>query len=260
MAGAHSVDLGQTAVTENGGPANSGVAFEIMPSQNGKWSETVLYSFCAQAGCPDGDEPNGAPILDASGDLFVVTLRGGADNSGTAFEVSKEKKWSDAVLHSFCSEDNCTDGDEPSGALLMDASGNLYGTATFGGSAGKGVAYELVRNGSKWEQTVLYAFCALRDCTDGIGPLGSLITNGSGNFYGVTYAGGSGHQGTVFELIPDGTQSQLSVLYSFCSQANCADGEYPNGGLIMDTSGNLYGTTESGGKGLNGIVFELTPP
>ena len=248
-------------VTMNGGAANSGVIFEVTPSQNGKWDETVLYSFCAQDGCPDGSLPNGAPILDASGNLYGVTLQGGTHNSGTAFEVSKgKKKWSEAVLHSFCSEDNCTDGDEPGGALLMDASGNLYGTAAFGGNAGKGVVYELTPDGNQWEQTVLYAFCVLRNCADGIAPQGSLIADGSGDLYGVTYGGGAVREGEAFELVPSGTQSQLTVLYSFCSQANCADGENPNGGLVMDASGNLYGTTQSGGKGLSGIVFELTPP
>ncbi len=234
-------------MTEYGGAANSGVAYEVVPSNNGKWSETVLHGFCSQPGCTDGSSPYGALIVDPSGNLYGTTFYGGADNSGTAFELGKGKKWSETVLYSFCSLESCTDGNLPSGALLMDGSGNLYGTTQIGGSEDKGVVYELTPDGSQWELTVLYTFCQLRNCADGLFPGGPLIMDASGNLYGVTEGGGTAREGTVFRLVPDGTQSKLEVLYSFCSQANCTAA---NPGIRRrNGSWKSCGTTEGGGDG-----------
>ena len=249
-------------ITEVGGAANSGVVYEVSPSGNGKWSETVLYNFCSQPGCTDGAYPYGALILDTSGNLYGVTLQGGgANNAGTAFELNNTgSQWSETVLHSFCPEEPCSDGKTPSGALFMDEYGNLYGATGVGGSENRGVVYELTPNGGEWGLTVLHDFCALRHCVDGDGPFGPLIMDGSGVLFGTTRNGGAGEGGETFELVPRGLQSRFTVLYSFCSQAGCADGEYPAGGVITDPSGNLYGATENGAVDGSGIVFELTPP
>jgi len=149
----------------------------------------------------------------------------------------------------------------------MDAAGNLYGTTVIGGAGvdcggpSCGVVFKLAPDGT---QTVLYSFCPQSGCADGAGPRAGLIMDAAGNLYGTTKGGGAGGTGVVFKLAPDGTET---VLYSFCSQANCTDGATPVAGLIMDAAGNLYGTTLSGGGTPNpdlpppsqGVVFALAP-
>src|ERR1700722_7656998 len=158
-------------------------------------------------------------------------------------------------LYSFCSQDNCTDGANPVAGLVMDSSGNLYGTAPGGGANYNGVIFKLAPDGT---ETTLYTFCPLANCPDGQEPAGGLILDSSGNLYGMTEGGGAQGSGTVFELAPNGTET---VLYSFCSRKNCSDGSFPVPGLVMDSAGNLYGTTQYGGKGGNqlGVVFRLAP-
>ncbi|MGD0191210.1 MAG: choice-of-anchor tandem repeat GloVer-containing protein [Rhizomicrobium sp.] len=177
------------------------------------------------------------------------------------------------VVYSFCSQANCTDGSPPSGPVIKDAQGNLYGEAEYGGGGscpgGCGTVFKIAPDGT---ETVLYQFCSLTDCADGAYPTGGLIADSQGNLYGTTYFGGIGGDcghvgwcgGTVFKLSPDGTET---VLHTFCGQppvsANpqCRDGYYPNGGVILDAGGNIYGTTESGGNGTfaSGTVFKIAP-
>lgn len=183
-----------------------------------------------------------------------------------AFAASKEQ-----VLYSFCSANDCTDGEMPYGGLVFDDGGNLYGTAR-GGIHGKGVIFELTPGADgRWTDTVLYNFCSLSGCADGAGPgYGSLIFDAAGNLYGTTTIGGTGSCGgegcgTVFELSPngDGTWTE-TVLHSF--DDNGRDGQEPIAGLTFDVAGNLYGTTFGGGASKNrtcaggcGAVFELVP-
>lgn len=150
------------------------------------------------------------------------------------------------VLHGF-SDGN--DGGSPLGSLIIDNAGNLYGTAAGGGGVrDAGVVFKLAPNGT---ETVLHSF----DLTDGSNPEAALITDQVGNFYSTTYQG-SGCCGEVFKLAPDGT---LTVLYSFCSQANCSDGASSYSGVVSDSSGNLYGTTYSGGGSCScGVVYKLS--
>ena len=166
------------------------------------------------------------------------------------------------VLYSFCPQSGCADGSQPVAGLIMDAAGNLYGTTKVGGTGGtggafgQGVVFKLAPDGT---ETVLYSFCSQANCTDGLQPFAGLIMDAAGNLYGTTLNGGIGSgSGVVFKLAPDGTQT---VLYSFCSQANCTDGLAPQAGLLMDAAGNLYGTTALGGiaPGNSGVVFALTP-
>jgi len=162
-----------------------------------------------------------------------------------------------------------TDGAFPSSNLVLDASGHLYGTASQGGNTndctgsvpGCGVVFELTPSGSgKWREAVLYAF---QGGTDGLEPSGNLVFDSVGNIYGTTYGGGTGTActaipgcGTVFELSPQGDGSwKETVLYSF---QDGGDGALPVG-LTMDSSGNLYGATITGGTEF-GTVFELSPP
>jgi uncharacterized repeat protein (TIGR03803 family) len=176
-----------------------------------------------------------------------------------AFAASKEQ-----MLYSFCSLDNCTDGELPEAGMVFDADGNLYGTAPQGGAFGDGVVFELTpgTNGT-WTETVLYSFCSLSGCADGAGPGSGLIFDASGNLYGTTVAGGTGSCasdcGAVFELTPngDGTWAE-TVLHSFTGSP---DGREPAAGVVFDAAGNLYGTTLFGGATYKkeGTAFELTP-
>jgi len=168
-----------------------------------------------------------------------------------------------------------TDGHFPIG-VIFDQAGNLYGTTQGGVSGpcndGCGTVFKLAPNsGGGWTQSVLYTFCSLTNCTDGAVPLAGLVMDQVGNLYGTTNGGGTngigvGGFGTVFKLAPnsDGSWTE-SVLYSFCSLKNCADGQQPIAGLIFDIAGNLYGTTGVGGLGHAsgcdgcGVVFKLTP-
>jgi uncharacterized repeat protein (TIGR03803 family) len=263
--------------TEYGGAVGDGTVFELTPPAAGKtaWKEKVLYSFCQQAECTDGELPEAGLTQDASGSLYGTTYEGGTGNEGTVFELTPpapgKTAWKEIVLYSFCAQGDCTDGENPEARAIRDAStGNLYGTTYYGGANGEGTVFELTppaTGQSAWTESVLYSFCAQggRECTDGEQPRAHLIRDPSGKLYGTTTEGGAYLEGTVFELTPP-TAGQTAwteiVLHSFCARGgrDCTDGEYPEAGLIRDTSGNLYGTTDEGGADGGGTVFELTPP
>jgi hypothetical protein len=278
--------------TSSGGTgADGGTVFELaFDPITHQYASAVrtLYSFCSQGGtnCTDGAGPAGL-IMDGAGNLFGATSYGGgtgiSGGGGTVFELSFESnthQYASTVktLYNFCSQggSSCTDGKLPPQQLVMDASGNLYGTTLYGGGAGTngygGTLFELPfdSNTHQYATTVktLYSFCSQGGsaCTDGATPNTRLIMDTSGNLYGTTLQGGNGTNGgsgTIFELaFESSTQQYLDVvhiLYRFCSQVNCTDGVGPDGDLIMDSSGNLYGTTyNNGGTGNNGgTVFEL---
>jgi len=238
-----------------------GVVFKLTPE--GK--ETVLYSFCAQSRCADGANPYAGLAIDQKGNMYGTTYSGGAHNdAGVLFKLTPEGK--ETVLYSFCARGGefCTDGAKPDAGLVLDQKGNLYGTAVEGGAYEGGVVFKVTPEG---KETVLYSFCAQFSCADGAAPLAGLIFDRKGNLYGTTFEGGdgSGQPGVVFKLTPGGKET---VLYSFCTQENCADGAVPLAGLIFDQKGNLYGTTFGGGVPINnctyqqkgcGVVFKLTP-
>jgi uncharacterized repeat protein (TIGR03803 family) len=227
---------------------------------------TVLYNFCSQANCADGETPQAGLAVDASGNLFGTTLYGGAyhidpngNGGGTAFKLDSAGNYK--VLYNFCSQTNCTDGYYPYAGLTEDASGNLYGTALYGGANRGGTAFKLDSSGN---YTVLHTFCSQANCTDGYNSYSGLTGDAFGNLYGTTFFGGAHRSdynglggGTVFKLDSAGT---YAVLYNFCSKANCTDGFYPYAGVIEDASGNLYGNTYNGGNGTSyggGVVFKL---
>lgn len=220
--------------------------------------ETVLYAFNGGA---DGLSPASNLIFDAAGNLYGTTPNGGdyqCDSylgCGTVFrlEPGTDGKWSKRVLHIFHGED----GAYPNG-IIFDSVGNLYGTALSGGGAqGYGVVFKLTRgvNGT-WTETVLHTFSN----KDGGLPAGSLVFDSTGDLYGTTQSGGNLDAcggtgcGTVFRLAP-GTNGKwtMTVLHSFDGN----DGSIPTCTLILDSEGNLYGTTSSGGVGSYGNVFEL---
>jgi uncharacterized repeat protein (TIGR03803 family) len=242
------------------GASGHGFVFKLKKVK-GQWQPTIVYDFCSLAGCQDGSSPVGAVTVDANGNVFGTTTAGGAANQGVVYELTTAAgSWTESVLHNFCQAQGCLDGTIPSNALVADATGTFYSTTTLGGAHhGNGTIFSLTTDGT---YNVVYSFCAVRDCKDGVLPLSDLILDSGGALYGVTTNGG-GHDGdanhagggSVFAL-KDGA---LTTLYSFCAQPGCIDGEYPMGGLTMDAQGNLFGTTSTGGKYGAGVVFELSP-
>jgi uncharacterized repeat protein (TIGR03803 family) len=200
--------------------------------------------------------------VDSSGNLLGTTLLGGANSGGTLYRLTAGT-WGETTLHNFCADANCADGWEPSGRLLMDAAGDLFGTTGGGGSGahctdnhGCGVAFERTAGGT---YKVIYDFCSHSACKDGQYPSSGLIMDVGGNLLGTAYGGGTGPGGTAFSL-SHGNNWAETVLYDFCSEQNCTDGGDVVAPLIMDAGGNLFGTAAAGGaNGDYGTVFELEP-
>lgn len=242
--------------------ADAGKIFALTPGGDGTWSETVVHSFCAETGCADGSNPDGELLLDASGNIYGTTYAGGTGDGGVAFEMTHAARdgWSETVLYLFCSKASCADGRSPTGNLVMDATGALYGTTSAGGAHHDGgTLFKLVPGGSSSTETVLYDFCAQAKCADGWIP-GALTMDSSGAIFGATGFGGAHGSGTLFKY--DGTHQ---TLYDFCVVKKCADGRYPSGPTFTDLSGNMFGVTVYGGgndylgDNTAGIVYELSP-
>jgi uncharacterized repeat protein (TIGR01451 family) len=218
--------------TMSGGASNDGTVFE---AASGSTSITTLASFSGT----NGQNPEAALTIDAGGNLFGTTEGGGANGDGTVFELQSGSS-SVTDVANF----NGTNGDSPSTPVILDSSGNIFGTATEGGASGIGTVFE-IKSGTS-SITALASFTS----TTGEDPYGGLTRDAGGNLFGTTSQGGSSNGGTVFE-IKSGT-STISKVAGFTSST----GEYPYAGLTLDASGNLFGTTYSGGSGY-GTVFEI---
>jgi uncharacterized repeat protein (TIGR03803 family) len=236
----------------------------------------TLYAFTGGKGNEDGGYPFAGVISDQAGNLYGTTENDGAYGSGTVFKLTSSEggMWTETVLYSFCSLPNCSDGAYPFSNVIFDGAGNLYGTTTQGGSTNApcpnncGTVFKLSPHADgSWTESVLYAFCSLKGCSDGENPYSKLIFDDAGTLYGTTYKGGPGSDcgpcGVVFELTPQSNGSWTeSVLYDFCSVSNCSDGANPAASVLFDAKGNLYGTTFYGGDARCtngcGVVFKLT--
>ncbi len=221
-------------------------------------SESVLYSFCSEQNCEDGASPQ-ANLIDVHGVLYGTTYDGGASDGGTVFAVDPETG-AENVVYSFCSKQNCTDGGYPVAGLINEKH-ILFGTTDRGGIDDDGAVFALDLNTGV--EKVIYSFCSRQSCTDGAYPESGLIDI-KGTLYGTTYGGGSEGEGTVYALDPK--TGLETVLYSFCSQQNCADGAYPGFANLIEVKGALYGTTLQGGSGANclvgggcGTIFAVQP-
>jgi uncharacterized repeat protein (TIGR03803 family) len=223
--------------TASAGGVGYGVVFEF--SASGTF--TILHSF----NYSDGAYPHGGLVMDIKGNLYGTTYGGGANGYGTVFKVSAG---TETVLYSF-NPANGTDGAVPYAGLVLDKTGNLYGTTYSGGAHGYGTAFKFSAGGT---ETVLHSFAG---GSDGYNPIGGLVLGKKGNLYGTTYGGGANGFGTVFKVSAVGTES---LFYSF-NPGNGTDGALPYAGLIVDKKGNLYGTTTVGGSKGGGVVFKLTP-
>jgi uncharacterized repeat protein (TIGR03803 family) len=218
--------------TTNGGAFGYGTVFKV--GRNG--SEVVLHSFDNT----DGAYPLGGLVRDKAGNFYGTTYEGGAFGDGTVFKL--DPNGSESVLHSFTYG---TDGGNPSSGLVIDSTGNLYGTASQAGALGWGTIFKLDASNVF---TILHSFAG--PPTDGGDPIGNLIMDSAGNLYGTTYRGGAfgAGNGTVFEL---DTSNNETILYSFANE------ESPASSLFRDKKGNLYGTTPYGGDFDRGMVFKL---
>jgi len=249
--------------TEAGGNASCGgcgTVFKLTPRQNGHWTETVLHAF---KGHSDGALPLFAGVIfDGAGNLYGTTLSGGKYDNGTVFELAPAKagRWKKTILHAF---KGGSDGASPAAGLVL-VGGILYGTTYNGGdesagcpSAGCGTVFQLsAKGGGKWTETVIHRFQG----SDGIESLATPIFDKAGNLYGTTFEGGSGNCGvcgTAFELTPVNGQWQETVLHDFGSRNG--DAGTPEGGLIVNKAGKLFGTTAIGGNNGVGSVYEITP-
>jgi len=247
---------------EEGGTYGYGTVFKLSPGN--PWTETVLYSFCAQTNCTDGGLPDAGLIFDAAGNLYGTTRSGGDYGGGdagpgTVFELTAAG--TETVLHSFGYFP--TDGLFPYAGLTFDTAGNLYSTTIAGGSHLYGTVFKLTpAGGGIWTEQVLHSFS--NNGTDGFNPSAGLIFDAAGNLYSTTSEGGAyNYAGTVFELSPAGGGNWTeTVLYNFGANGQY-DGSGPRAGLVSDAAGNLYGTTAGGGiyscVYSCGTVFELTP-
>lgn len=225
-----------------GGTSFKGTVFELV-NRSGTFSEQILYTF---TGGSDGEYPQAGLLMDASRNLYGTTASGGSHGMGTVFElVNNSGTYTEQILYNFSGGN---DG-FPAAGLIVDASGNLFGTT--GGPSSTGTVFELVKHPGAYSEQILYAFTGH---SDGGYPQAALFMDASGNLFGTTELGGSNNNGTVFELKNNSGTYTEQTLYSF---AGGNDGATPDSTLVMDNSGNLYGATQSGGTSNNGTVFEL---
>lgn len=252
--------------TFDGGSGYSGTVFELSPSAGGGWTERLLHTFSAKGTTGDGSAGRNGLTLDSAANLYGATAFGGAQDEGTVYELSPSGggTWTETVLYSFGAYP--TDGDLPTSGVILDPAGNLYGVTAYGGRGQGGIVYELSPTGAgTWSEKILYAFDYLSK-TDGTGPIGNLAFDSAGSLYGTTLTGGSttcpSGCGIVFELKPADSAWIERILHNF--EYNGVDGYFSGSGVILDSDGNLYGSTECGGTfgGPNdetngGTVFEL---
>ncbi len=244
--------------------ALSWLLFSAGPAR-AQFTYSTVYGF---KGTPDGAKPNLGNLVLSGKNLYGMTMNGGTDGLGTAFEITPAN--GENPIWSFSGP--TSDGAYPDGGLIRDSKGNLYGTTAGGGSnvtcpfgfgQGCGVVFELsppAKKSDHWTEDILYNFTG-GSTSDGATPMAGLIRDAQGNLYGTTNYGNSSNSGTIFKVSPTSPGSD-DVLYDFCSQESCSDGAFPEAPLFRNSEGDLYGTTADGGTGCNsqgcGVVFELT--
>jgi uncharacterized repeat protein (TIGR03803 family) len=252
-------NLGGTGTSCYGG---CGTVFKLTNS-GGHWSETQVHSF---VGGSDGAYPTTGIVFDNDVLAYGTTYNGGGGincqlGCGTVFSLTPSSGgWTESVLYAF---QNGSDGAGPWGGVIIGSSGDVYGTNLGEPLGACGLAYQLTPSGGNWTFNTI-ADLPLAGC--GIGPFAGLVMDASGNLYGTTYNGGTLGLGAVFKLTPSGGGWTYTSLHDFSGQ----DGELPEGGLVLDSSGNIYGTASAGGTSGGdhyyrypiegcGVIFEITP-
>lgn len=234
-------------VTPFGGTYNYGMAYELSAAG----TETVLYNFISRSG--NGVYPYGGLVQDDAGNFYGTNFEGGATHQGAVFKLGPSG--AESLLYSFRPRFDGNDGELPMAGLIRDPAGNFYGTTEKGGNHDVGTVFELSASG---REKVLHSFGG---DPDGATPFVGVVRGPTGNLYGTTGFGGNSNEGTVFVVSAAG---KARVLHSFTGPP---DGAEPYGVLVLDQSGNLYGTTLYGGQGTCsqsfhvgcGTIFEVTP-
>jgi uncharacterized repeat protein (TIGR03803 family) len=234
------------------GGAGCGTVFKLSPASGGRWDETMIHSFSGTGG-NDGCEPIAGVIVDKDGNVFGTVPNGGANGDGMVFELTNSGGvWRETVLHNFGF--GIDDGGSPWSALVMDSTGNLYGTTQMGGASGVGTVFKLSQLGGVWSENVIYSF----GFSGGYYPSSAVVFDKAGNLYGTASYGGSGTVcspscGVVYELKHSTNGWSERVVYNFLGGT---DGSYPVAGVTI-AGGGLYGTTSFGGGGpcsINGLT------
>ncbi len=219
------------------GGSSCGVVFKLTKSGS-SWTESVLYSF---TGGNDGGNPYSGVILDGAGNLYGTAYYGGANSFGAVYELSRSGSgWTEKTLTDFPGG-----GGYPIGGLTFDSHGNLFGTGFVGGTV-----FELMPSGGNWSYSLLTTFNGFD------GPFGSPTFDGAGNFYGTNSTGGAYDNGFIFKASPSGGGWNFTDLYDFTGGN---DGGFPVSNVVLDTSGNLYGTTYLGGSAGGGVAWQFKP-
>jgi len=249
--------------TLEGGAENLGTVYRLKPTSNGNYEETVLYSF--KGGSADGANPHAPLFMDGAGNLYSTTAAGGMNATvcssslprpgcGVVFKLTPtiSGEWKETVLHRFTG----ADGGNAYSGLVRDTKGNFYGATLLGGSKGLGTVYRLSLTSTGWKETVLHSFTGNPDGAEPFLDCTTLVLDSQGDIYGSTYLGGTADAGIVFKLTPQASGAWTEkILYTF---KGGADGTKPFTGVILDKSGNVFGTTLQGGTLRYGTVFKLT--
>jgi uncharacterized repeat protein (TIGR03803 family) len=233
-----------------GGAYGLGTIYKMREGQDGAWVLKVIHTFTGGA---DGATGSAGRMILRRGHLYGAATVGGIYGSGVVFELTPTQvgEWDFRTIYSFRGQ---PDGSFPYGALLFDASGNVYGTTYYGGANNIGAVYQLApRANGEWRERVLYSF---QGGTDGNSPISNLVFDTAGNLYGTTSEGGLG-TGTIFKLSPvGGGQWMETVVHMF---EGSPDGAFSYNGMVVDRFGNFYGATVHGGIDDDGSIYKFTP-
>jgi uncharacterized repeat protein (TIGR03803 family) len=240
--------------TAAGGTNSEGTVFSIAP-ESGKFE--TRYNFCSEPNCTDGAVPVAGLRREVGldpGKFYGTTEAGGANNAGTFFSIKYNGGY--GKVYDFCSLPNCADGGAPTGNLVKGADNTYYGTTSRYGASQAGTVFSAtIFHGCCVQKFyVLHSFCSKLNCADGASPQAGLTWGNNGNLFGETIGGGTGLEGTIFEIT---TKGLFETLYNFCSLPGCADGGAPSAPLIESSDGNFYGTTSAAGANGFGTIFEL---
>ncbi|MBA3912406.1 MAG: hypothetical protein H0X25_00765 [Acidobacteriales bacterium] len=228
----------------NGGLYGLGAIYRLAP-ENGTWTGTILYSF---TGGNDGADPDSKLTFDPEGNLYGATTFGGSTGYGVIFQLTPSgDQWTETTIHAF---NGPTDGRSPQG-LVLTQDGHLLGFGCQSGPAGNGTIFQLKKAGEAWQFTVLYDFSQPNDSSF---ITGSPVLDAQGRIYGSSSAGGTDGKGTLFRF--DQTTGVSAILHNFKGKPE--DGASPDGDLLLDPQGRVWGVTSIGGMG-NGTIFAYTP-
>ena len=242
--------------TSAGGGAGFGNVYRLIHASS-SWNFNLVYTFQGfTQWSQDGGSPYARVTIGPDGALYGTTRIGGFGEGcreehgcGTVFKLQPQfgGGWTETLLFQF----GYYDGDHPFyGDVVFDRAGNLYGSLPIGGAYLNGAVYKLTPGNGAWTESLIYSFSG----PDGSAPYGGPVFDAAGNLYGTTSAGGTSGLGTVYRLQPAGAAWTETVLHSFQG----SDGMTAGSGVLLDSAGDLYGTTQAGGTVGDGTAFELT--